>query len=64
MARVQTTPAVRVLLAALVAYVFVMLLLILVRFLRIFPLNHQPAKRAAVVYIATPSSLRFAQGRL
>ena len=51
MARVQTTPIVRFTLYSLVVYVVIMLLLILVRFLRIFPLAPHPAKKAAVVSV-------------
>lgn len=49
MARVQTTRAVRIALWALLVYVVIMLLLILVRFLRIFPTSAQPVTKTAVV---------------
>ncbi len=51
MARVQTSAAVRFTLYSLLIYVIVMLLLILVRFLRIFPLTPHPPKKAAVVSV-------------
>ncbi len=51
MARVQTSPIVRFTLYSLVVYVVIMLLLILVRFLRIFPLTQHPVKKAAVVSV-------------
>ena len=61
MARVRTSPTVRVLLYGLVAYVVIMLLLILVRFLRIFPThNHQRGKTAVVMLVdAQDTSSRF-----
>lgn len=51
MARIETTPVVRFTLYTLLVYVVVMLLLILVRFLRIFPLTQHPARKAAVVSV-------------
>jgi NhaP-type Na+/H+ or K+/H+ antiporter len=54
MARIETTRVVRFTLYTLLVYVVVMLLLILVRFLRIFPLTQHPAKKAAAVSVWTP----------
>ena len=59
MARVQTSAAVRFTLYLLLIYVIVMLLLILVRFLRIFPLTQHPPKKAAVVSV-WPGGERYA----
>lgn len=51
MARIETTPAVRFALYLLRIYLIILLLLIVVKFLRIFPLTQHPPKKAAVVSV-------------
>lgn len=58
MGRVRTSPAVRILLWALLVYVVLMLTLIAVRFLRIFPTETKPAVKTSVVLVASRSVAR------
>lgn len=51
MARIETTAAVRFALYFLRIYLIVLLLLIVVKFLRLFPANPNPPKKAAVVSV-------------
>lgn len=49
MARIETTPAVKVALYALRVYLIILLLLIVVKFLRLFPAHPSPPKKTAAV---------------
>jgi|PersoiStandDraft_1058852.scaffolds.fasta_scaffold120325_2 hypothetical protein len=51
MARIETTPVVKFALYFLRVYLIVLLLLVLVKFLRLFPSNPNPPKKAAVVVV-------------
>jgi hypothetical protein len=57
MARIETTPAVKVALYALRVYLIILLLLIVVKFLRLFPAHPNPPKKTAAVMkvVGTPS---------
>jgi hypothetical protein len=52
MARIETTPAVRFALYVLRIYLVILLLLIVVKFLRIFPLTPHPPRKAAVMSVS------------
>lgn len=56
MARIQTTPAVRIALYVLRLYLIVLLLLIAVKFLRLFERQPEPVKKAAAVRLVAPCS--------
>ncbi len=60
MARIETTPAVRFALYFLRIYLIILLLLILVKFLRIFPLSSHPPKKAAIERTWYPEDARCA----
>lgn len=62
MARIETTPAVKVALYALRVYLIILLLLIVVKFLRLFPAHPSPPKKTAVVMtvVGTPRKLPLA----